>query len=79
MLFSKQSSDSTETGGNSGLASAMSQYSAHNKDEKRANSLFLNNYVFRKTYVTIQKTIDDWLRKVNQLEISVSELKRIKS
>jgi hypothetical protein len=51
------------------------------KEEKRINkknSMYLTNYVFRKTYVSIQKAIDDWLRKVLQTEISVAELKRIK-
>lgn len=35
--------------------------------------------MFRKTYVSVKKSIDDWLRKVQQLEISVSELKKYKS
>ena len=73
-LFSK---DISKKGGdnNSNNGSAMSYY----KEEKRQNSLYLNNYVFRKTYVTIQKTIDDWLRKVNKLEISVVELNKIRT
>lgn len=35
--------------------------------------------MFRKTYVNVKKSIDDWLRKVNTMEISVNELKKYKS
>ena len=49
------------------------------EESRHQNSLYLTNYVFRKTYVSIQKAIDDWLRKINQSEISVAELKRIKA
>ena len=53
MLFSKPSSTGDASEGGSGTASALSQISA-SRDEKRSNnSLYLNNYVFRKTYVTI--------------------------
>lgn len=35
--------------------------------------------MFRKTYVGAKKSIDDWLRKVTQQEISVEELRKLKS
>jgi t-SNARE complex subunit (syntaxin) len=50
------------------------------KDEKRNHhNQFLQNQVFRKTYVNAKKQIDDWLRKTQQLEISVTELKKYKA
>lgn len=42
----------------------------------KRNCLFLQSQVFRKTYVQAKKAIDDWLRKVSSLEISLNELKR---
>jgi hypothetical protein len=41
--------------------------------------LYLTNYVFRKTYVSIQKAIDDWMRKVVHSEISMAEIQRVKA
>jgi hypothetical protein len=54
-------------------------FSGLEESKNSQNSLYLTNYVFRKTYVSIQKTIDDWLRKIVHGDISVSELKWIKS
>lgn len=50
----------------------------HKKEDKLKNqqNQFLQNQVFRKTYVAVKKLIDDWLRKVTQHEITVNEMRK---
>ncbi len=41
--------------------------------------MYIQNQVFRKTYVNVKKQMDDWLRKTVSLEISVNEIKKYKA
>jgi hypothetical protein len=51
----------------------------HKKEDKRHQmSSYLNNQVFRKTYISVKKHLDDWLRHVKALDVSVAELKKYK-
>ena len=43
---------------------------------RNLHSQYLQNQVFRKTYVAVKKQIDDWLRKVTQHEITVNEMRK---
>ena len=54
-------------------------FSGLEESKTTQNSLYLTNYVFRKTYVSIQKAIDDWMRKVVHGEISMAEIQRVKA
>ena len=52
----------------------------YKKDEKRnQHNQYLQNQVFRKTYVSVKKQMDDWLRKTVTYDINVAELKKYKS
>jgi hypothetical protein len=62
----------------SAMEKLITQSDYKKEEQKPKNMQYLQNQVFRKTYINAKKQIDDWLRHVKQLDISVNELKKYK-